>query len=288
MLEPNKLEKKQERKNNFPQEHLAALGLGLYLVRYLPCIVSLWIFASFISNSNWLGAAITFPVILMMLAWAAYCRRFSLQIQKQMNSGKRARLNRQAPKPNFHLANPDIETANLSGADLSDADLSAIDLTGADLRYANLRGANLRYANLRYADLSGADLSGVELQYADLSGAELKNANLTKANLRYANLSNANLNCTLLHGANFSDANLSGTLLFFLNLREVLNLEPFQLKAKPAPFLCNVALPHYAQRLNISPNHARAQIAQLLGDRYRLSLEEAQWIVDEVRQHQWD
>ncbi|MGB3492146.1 MAG: pentapeptide repeat-containing protein [Elainellaceae cyanobacterium] len=214
---------------------------------------------------------------------------------------------------NFRIANKNVETADLSGADfcganlsgadfcgadfnganlsdanLSKADLSSADLNGADLSGANLRDANLSGANLKDANLSGANLSGAEFRYADLSSANLRYANLSRANLRYANLSGADLNCTLLSDANFSDANLSGALLFFINLREVLNLEPFQLEAKPSPFLCNVALPAYAQQPDVNPNRACARIPQLLSTRYDISLEEAQGIVDEARQHRWD
>ena len=179
---------------------------------------------------------------------------------------------------NFRIANPNAETVDLSGADLSGVDLSGADLSGADLRYANLRHANL----------SGTGLECANLRYADLSGADLKCANLSGANLKCANLSDANLNCTLLREANLSDANLSRALLFFINLREVLNLEPIQLKAKPSPFLCNVALPSYSQQPNVNPNRACNRVPQLLSDRYKISLEEARWIVDEARQHQWD
>ncbi len=189
-------------------------------------------------------------------------------------------------------------TANLSGADLNDADLSSADFNGADLSGANLNGANLRYANLSGADLSGAnlisanltgaDINCADLRYANLSGADLRHANLSGADLRYANLSNADLNCTLLRYANFSDANLSGALLFFVNSREVKNLEPLQLKAKVSPFLCNAALPAYSSHLDVNPNRDCARIPQLLSDRYHIPLKEAQGIVDEARQHQWD
>lgn len=175
------------------------------------------------------------------------------------------------------IANTKAETADLSGVDLSGADLSGINLSGADLRYANLR----------YANLSGANLNRTGFRYADLSGADFRYANLSEANLKYANLSEANLNCTLLRGANLSDTNLSGALLFFVNLREVLNLEPLQLKVKPSPFLCNVALPSYSQPFEVNPNRACEQIPQLLSDRYNIPPEEARWIVDEARQHQW-
>ncbi|MEO1209345.1 MAG: pentapeptide repeat-containing protein [Cyanobacteria bacterium J06638_20] len=199
---------------------------------------------------------------------------------------------------NFRSANSNAEIASLnvaglSDADFSDADLSGTDLSGADFINANLSGANLSGANLRYANLSGADLSGAnlncaELRYADLSGANLRYANLTRADLRYANLSGADLNCTLLSDANLSDANLSGALLFFINLREVLNLEPLQLEAQPSPFLCNVALPSYSQQPDVNPNRSCDRIPYLLSDRYDISLEEAQGIVDEARQHRWD
>ena len=164
---------------------------------------------------------------------------------------------------NFRRANRNTETADLSGAELC----------GADLINANLSGANLSGANLRYANLSGADLSS---------------ANLSGANLKYANLSGADLNCTLLSDANLSNANLSGALLFFVNSREVRNLEPLQLQAQRSPFLCNVALPSYSHQRKVNPNRDCDRIPQLLSDRYNISLEEAQGIVNEARQHRWD
>lgn len=219
---------------------------------------------------------------------------------------------------NFHTAKKDTKTTDLSGtdfrnadlsgadfydADLSDANFSSANLSGANLRCANLSGANLncadlssadlseadlRYTNLGGANLSGANLKRAELRYADLREANLKYTNLSGASLKCANLSEADLNCALIRNANFSDANLSGALLFFINSREALNLEPFQLKSKPSPFLCNVALPAYAQQPNVNPNRDCDRIPQLLSDRYDISLEEAQEIVYEARQHRWD
>ena len=174
---------------------------------------------------------------------------------------------------NFRRANRNTETADLSGAELSGADLINANLSGTDLINANLSGANLSGANLRYANLSGADLSS---------------ANLSGANLKYANLSGADLNCTLLSDANLSNANLSGALLFFVNSREVRNLEPLQLQAQRSPFLCNVALPSYFHLRKVNPNRDCDRIPQLLSDRYNISLEEAQGIVNEARQHRWD
>ena len=285
MLEPSEPEKKQEQeKDNFDKEHKATLSIVSQLVRYVPTGGSLWIFGSFIKNQDWRSAVITFPIVVIMVAWSAYSQGFLLQFQKRIDrSGKKGAKSpiqqvRKLDFLNFRIANPNAETADLSGIDLNGIDLSGVDLSGADLKYANLR----------YANLSGANLNHAEFRYADLSGADLRYTNLIGANLKYANLSDANLNCTLLSGANLSDANLSGALLFFINLREVLNLEPLQLKAKPSPFLCNVALPSYSQQPNVNPNRACGQIPQLLSDRYNIPLEEARWIVDEARQHQWD
>lgn len=196
------------------------------------------------------------------------------------------------------LSGADLSGANLNGtelneANLSDANLSGADLSGADLNYAglngaNLSGANLSGANLISANLSGANLSGANLRYANLSRADLRYTNLSRADLRYANLSGADLNCTLLTDANLSDANLSGALLFFTNSRDVQNLEPLQLEAKAAPFLCNVALPAYSSQPEVNPNRDCDRIPYLLSARYDISLEEAQEIVYEARQHRWD
>ena len=274
MIELSEVEKKQKQEKDYSKkEHKAALGIVSQLIRYVPTGVSLRIFGSFILNQDWFSAVITFPIMVIMVVWSAYSKGFLLQIQERAES-----LIEQVQKLDFRIANLNAETTDLSGANLSGVDLSGIDLSGADLRYANLKHANLSGANLNRAEFRYADLSGAELRYADLSGA----------NLKYANLSGANLYCTLLNGANLSDANLSGALLFFINLREVLNLEPLQLKAKPSPFLCNVALPSYSQQPNVNPNRACNRFPQLLSDRYNISLEEAQLIVDEARQHQWE
>ncbi|MEO1147507.1 MAG: pentapeptide repeat-containing protein [Cyanobacteria bacterium J06638_22] len=259
-------------------------------------------------NKGWVMGAIATPVLLWMVWWLGVLPERSLQPDHgRLSHNESATLAHQRRTTlingigaiatvvggvflflNFRNANRNSETANLngvvlSGADFSDADLSGTDLSGADFTNANLSGANLSSANLRYANLSGADLSG-----ANLNCANLRYANLSGADLRYANLSDTDLNCTLLSGANLSDANLSGALLFFINSRDVLNLEPLQLKAEPSPFLCNVALPSYASHPKVNPNRDCHRIPHLLSDRYDISLEEAQGIVDEARQHRWD
>jgi len=194
---------------------------------------------------------------------------------------------------NANLSDADLSGADLSGADLINANLSGAEICGADLSGAEICGADLSGANLSGADLinanlSGANLSGANLRYANLSGVNLRYANLSGANLKYANLSDADLNCTLLSDANLSDANLSGALLFFVNSRQVQNLEPLQLQAQHKPFLCNVALPSYSHQPKVNPNRDCDRIPQLLSVRYNISLEEAQGIVNEARQHRWD
>ncbi len=268
-------------------------------------------------DKRWAIGAIATPVLLGMALWV-----WLLPERRLQPDGDRLSHNEQTPIArqrretlisdigaiaifaggvfllvNRRMANRDAETDNLNGADLHGADLSEADLNGADLSAANLSDANLCGAELSGAHLSGADLIGANLNGADLSGADLKYANLSDANLRYANLSGADLryanlsgadlNCTLLSDANLSDANLSGALLFYTNSRGVLNLEPLQLKASPSPFLCNVALPVYSSQSNVDPNRDCARLPQLLSARYDISLEEAQGIVDEARQHHW-
>ncbi|MGG6298173.1 pentapeptide repeat-containing protein [Leptolyngbya sp. AN02str] len=191
------------------------------------------------------------------------------------------------------LSGTDLSGAEFCGANLSDANLSSAEFCGANFSGADLSGTNFSEADLSGANLSGANLSGANLsranlRFANLDGANLRFANLSGANLKFANLSGADLNCTLLSDANLSDANLSRALLFFVNSREVQNLEPVQLKAKPSPFLCNVALPCYSQQPDVNPNRDCDRIPQLLSDRYHISLEEAQGIVNEARQHRWD
>ena len=194
---------------------------------------------------------------------------------------------------NSRTTNRHPETANLSGVDLSGADLSGANLNNAELNEANLSDANLSGvdlsgADLNYAGLNGANLNGANLSGANLVSANLSGANLSRADLRYANLSGTDLNCTLLTDANLSNANLSGALLFFTNSRDAQNLEPLQLEAKAAPFLCNVALPAYSSKPDVDPNRDCDRIPYLLSARYDISLEEAQEIVYEARQHRWD
>ncbi len=254
-------------------------------------------------NKWWVIGAIATPVFLWMVWWLWLLPDSRLQPDYgRLSHNERATLAHQHRKTlisgigtiaavvggvflllNFRIATRNAETADLSGTDFYGADLN-----GADFCGANLSGANLSEANLNGASLNGANLSGARLRYANLSGVDLRYANLSGADLRYANLSGADLNCTLLSDASLSDANLSDALLFFINSREVLNLEPFQLEAKPSPFLYNVALPAYSHQPAVNPNRDCDRIPQLLSTRYDILLEEAQEIVDEARQHQWD
>ncbi len=268
-------------------------------------------------NQRWMIGALSTSVFLCMVWWLWLLPSRKLQPDySRLSPRERATLTSQHRKSlitnvgmvvaaaggifvllNFRAVNKNAETVdfssidlsgtNLGGVNLSGADLSGVNLSGADLSGADLSSADLKYADLSGADLSGANINCAGLRYANLSGADLRHTNLSGADLRHANLSDANLNCTLLRYANLSDANLSGALLFFVNSREVQNLEPLQLEAKPSPFICNAALPSYSSRLDVNPNRDCDRIPQILCDRYDISLEEAQEIVYEARQHPW-
>ncbi|MGK7919147.1 MAG: pentapeptide repeat-containing protein [Trichodesmium sp.] len=153
------------------------------------------------------------------------------------------------------LGGADLGGANLSGVNLIRADLGGANLSGANLRGANLSGANLSGANLIRADLSGANLSGADLSGvvfsrdilsgavlseanlsgANLSGANLSGANLIRANLKVANLIRADLiRANLIQAdlirANLRGANLSESYLIQVDLSEVRNIFPEQIK----------------------------------------------------------
>ncbi|MDB9496731.1 pentapeptide repeat-containing protein [Spirulina major CS-329] len=267
---------------------------------------------------KWGLGAIATPVLLTLVGWLSLLPALALQpddsnrIQNETGNSTESRRNfpigsfevivtvigvaflvRCFRRPDRHAGTADFRGADLNGANFCDANLSGADLSGADLSSANLSGADLSGAdlsgaNLIQANLSGANLNGALLKYASLKGADLRYTNLRDSDLRYANLRDADLNCTFLKGANLGDADLGGALLFFVNLREVLNLEPLQLKAKPSPFLCHAALPYYSQQYALNSNAACDRIPKILSDRYDIPLEEAQEIVSEARQHRWD
>ncbi|MGD1929536.1 MAG: pentapeptide repeat-containing protein [Leptolyngbyaceae cyanobacterium] len=200
------------------------------------------------SNRWWLMGAIATPVCLGMLWWLWLLPHRSLQPDESYRSH-----NESAP-----LVHPHREASIIN--------LGTIAAVAAGV-FLLLKFRRAK-SSAETLNLSGADFCGADLHSADFCGADLSGANL--------------------NGANLSDANLSGALLFFINSRAALNLEPFQLKAQPSPFLCNVALPAYAQQPRVNPNRDCDRIPQLLSTRYDISLEEAQGIVDEARQHHWD
>lgn len=50
----------------------------------MPTGGSLWIFGSFLKNQDWLSAFITFPIMVIMVAWSAYSKSFLLKVQERM------------------------------------------------------------------------------------------------------------------------------------------------------------------------------------------------------------
>ena len=77
--------KPDQEKGNFDKEYQASLGFISQLVRFAPTGGSLWIFGSFIKNQDWLSAVITFPLMVIMVAWSAYSKGFLLRIQEKMD-----------------------------------------------------------------------------------------------------------------------------------------------------------------------------------------------------------
>jgi hypothetical protein len=151
---------------------------------------------------------------------------------------------------------------------------------GLNLSKANLIRADLIGADLDYADLIGANLSDADLRSADLNDANLSDANLSDANLSDANLSDANLSDADLSGANLREARLIAT-----DLRESQNLTPEQLTGEKQPYLCGVALP--SNITNIDPNRDCDVLPQIL-ERYGITLERAEQLIEDARNKKWD
>ncbi|MEA5449576.1 pentapeptide repeat-containing protein [Leptolyngbya sp. CCNP1308] len=169
---------------------------------------------------------------------------------------------------------------SLSGFDLSYADLSYADLSYADLRDADLSYANLSYANLRDAYLRSADLSSANLRDAYLRSADLSSAYLRSADLRSADLSSADL----------SSAYLRYAILLATDLRGETNLTSQHLVGENQPYLCNVALPDTLTDIepDVELDRDCDAMPKVLRSRYGLSPEDAQQLVDEARQKQWE
>lgn len=81
-VEPEKKQEPEKEKSDFEKEREASLGFISELVRYAPTGGSLWIFGSFIKEEKWLSALITFPIMVIMVAWSAYYKSFLLRIKE--------------------------------------------------------------------------------------------------------------------------------------------------------------------------------------------------------------
>ena len=142
MVNPAEPEKKQEQEGNFAQEHRAALGFISQLVRFAPTGGSLWIFGSFIKNQDWLSAVITFPIMIIMVAWSAYSKGFLLRVQERMDEeGKKG-----------------AESLIQQGQKLDRAIKEAIkwQLAGTDEKYLKCQGSSCSdYETIGYNQASG-------------------------------------------------------------------------------------------------------------------------------------
>ncbi len=190
---------------------------------------------------------------------------------------------------NAFLSNAVLRSAFLSNADLSYADLSNAVLSNAVLSNADLSNADLRYAVLRYAVLRSADLSNAFLRSADLRDAFLRSADLRSADLSNAFLRSADLSDAFLRSADLSNADLSNAIVLASDFRASRNLRTEQFTTDDPPLLCNVALPPAILDAGINPNRDCDRLPQILSDRYfRMTLEDAQQIVEEAQQKEWD
>lgn len=158
---------------------------------------------------------------------------------------------------------------NLSSTNLKHAKLDAVQLEGAifqgaifdnaTLGGANLKGADLECAVLREAYLGGADLSGACLKdarfnYASLRGACLMDASLEHTDLEKADLSLANLKGANLKGANMEDTVLKLAHLEGADLREIINLDPDQIKEKALDWEKARYSPEFRKKLELLPH----------------------------------
>ena len=195
------------------------------------------------------------------------------------------------------LYNADLSNANLRDADLNRADLSTADLRNANLSDARLSSADLSNANLRGADLSNANLRGADLSFADLSTADLRNAKLNGISSGYGfevgiyfgsiNLSNADLSFADLSTADLRNAKLNGAFLIASDLRDA-TLFPQRLTGEDKPYLCGAGLSETLKNAGIDPHRDCAPLLQLLEERYSMSPEDAQQIVEYAMQKEWD
>lgn len=86
MADPDKSGQKPEQENDkFKKEREGSLAFVSQLFRYVPTGGSLWIFASFVRSQEWVSAVITFPIMVIMVAWSAYSKGFLLRVQERMN-----------------------------------------------------------------------------------------------------------------------------------------------------------------------------------------------------------
>ena len=86
MTDPDTSKQKPEQETDlFKKEREGSLTFVSKVVRFAPTGGSLWIFGSFVRSQEWLSAVITFPIMVIMVAWSAYSKGFLLRVQERMN-----------------------------------------------------------------------------------------------------------------------------------------------------------------------------------------------------------
>lgn len=117
-----------------------------------------------------------------------------------------------------HLANANLDKADLRHARLAGANLRHAHLHGTNFMHADVRGTNFLYARLagaslvladaRYAEFQGASMTQVQLGSIKADGASFRDAHLARADFQRATLTSAVFDNAVLDDAKFSRAEM--------------------------------------------------------------------------------
>jgi len=117
-----------------------------------------------------------------------------------------------------HLANANLDKADLRHAKLAGANLRHAHLHGTNLMHADVRGTNFLYARLagatlvlsdaRYAEFQGAAMAQVQLGSIKADGASFRGAHLTRSDFQQASLTSANFENATLDDAKMTRAEM--------------------------------------------------------------------------------
>lgn len=117
-----------------------------------------------------------------------------------------------------HLANANLDKADLRHAKLAGANLRHAHLHGTNFMHADVRGTNFLFARLagasmvladaRYAEFQGASMTQVQMGSIKADGASFRDAHLVRADFQRATLTSTNFDNAVLDDAKFSRAEM--------------------------------------------------------------------------------